>query len=49
MFRKFSNSLGPDSLMLVEEILNDHEIEEDDVESSLETIAKEYNKQDGAF
>ena len=49
MFRKFSNSLGPDALALVEEILNHHEIEGDDVESSLETLAKEYNKQDGAF
>ena len=49
MFRKFSNSLGPDALELVEEILNHHEIEDDDVESSLETLAKEYNKQDGTF
>jgi hypothetical protein len=49
VFRKFSNSLGPDALVLVEEILNHHEIEDDDVESSLETLAKEYNKQDGAF
>jgi DNA polymerase epsilon subunit 2 len=47
VFRKFSNSLGPDTLVLVEEILNHHEIEDDDVESSLETLAKEYNKQDG--
>lgn len=49
MFRKFSNSLGPDALVLVEEILTHHEIEDDDVESSLETLAKEYNKQDGTF
>jgi DNA polymerase epsilon subunit 2 len=49
VFRKFSNSLGPDALVLVEEILNHHEIEEDDAESSLETLAKEYNKQDGTF
>lgn len=49
MFRKFSNSLGPEALILVEEILNHHEIENEDVESSLETLAKEYNKQDGSF
>ena len=33
-------------MVLVDEILNHHEIDDDDVESSLETLAKEYNKQD---
>jgi len=47
VFRKFSNSLGPDALQFVEKILDTHEIEDIDVESSLETLAKEYNKQDG--
>jgi len=31
----------------VEKILDENEIEDADVESSLETLAKEYNKQDG--
>ncbi|KAF8165254.1 epsilon DNA polymerase [Crassisporium funariophilum] len=48
VFRKFSNSLGPDALELLEGILNHHEIEDVDVDSSLETLAKEYNKQDDA-
>jgi DNA polymerase epsilon subunit 2 len=47
VFRKFSNSLGPDALEVLEGILDYHEIEDADVESSLETLAKEYNKQDG--
>jgi hypothetical protein len=48
VFRKYSNSLGPDTLELLEAILDSHEIEDADVESSIETIAREYNKQDGA-
>ncbi|KAJ7908253.1 DNA polymerase alpha/epsilon subunit B-domain-containing protein [Mycena leptocephala] len=49
VFRKYSNSLGPDTLELLEAILDSHEIEDADVESSIDTIAREYNKQDGAF
>ncbi|KAF9268073.1 DNA polymerase epsilon subunit B [Marasmius fiardii PR-910] len=48
VFRKFSNSLGPDALDFLEQILEAHEIDEAEVESSVETIAKEYNKQDDA-
>ncbi|KDR83646.1 hypothetical protein GALMADRAFT_235957 [Galerina marginata CBS 339.88] len=48
VFRKFSNSLGPDALSLVESILKNHEIEGPEVELSLEALAKEYNKQDDA-
>ncbi|KAK2466285.1 hypothetical protein APHAL10511_001927 [Amanita phalloides] len=48
VFRKYSNSLGPDALELVQEILAEHDIQDADVESSLETLAKEYNKQDDA-
>ncbi|KAF5390524.1 hypothetical protein D9757_002702 [Collybiopsis confluens] len=47
VFRKFSNSLGPDTLDFLEQILQAHDIGEEDIESSIETIAKEYNKQDG--
>jgi DNA polymerase epsilon subunit 2 len=32
---------------MLEAILDNHEIEDADVESSIETIAREYNKQDG--
>ncbi|KAJ7368403.1 DNA polymerase alpha/epsilon subunit B-domain-containing protein [Mycena albidolilacea] len=49
VFRKYSNSLGPDTLELLEAILDSHEIEDADVESSIETIAREYNKQDDAL
>ncbi|KAJ3909840.1 DNA polymerase alpha/epsilon subunit B-domain-containing protein [Lentinula edodes] len=48
VFRKFSNSLGPDTLDFLEQILDAHEIQDIDVESSIETLAKEYNKQDDA-
>ncbi|THV08446.1 DNA polymerase epsilon, subunit B [Dendrothele bispora CBS 962.96] len=49
VFRKYSNSLGPDALDLVEQILDLHEIAEEDVESSVEALAKDYNKQDDAL
>ncbi|KAJ7283546.1 DNA polymerase alpha/epsilon subunit B-domain-containing protein [Mycena rebaudengoi] len=49
VFRKYSNSLGPDALEMLEAILDNHEIEDADVESSIETIAREYNKQDDAL
>ncbi|KIJ99373.1 hypothetical protein K443DRAFT_133083 [Laccaria amethystina LaAM-08-1] len=48
VFRKFSNSIGPDALELLDEILDHHDIADADVESSLETLAKAYNKQDDA-
>ncbi|KAM6495797.1 DNA polymerase alpha/epsilon subunit B domain containing protein [Amanita muscaria] len=48
VFRKYSNSLGPDALELVDEILAEHEIQDAEVESTLETLVKEYNKQDDA-
>lgn len=47
MFRKYSHSLGPDVLERLEDILDEHEILYDEVETSIETLAKEYNKQDG--
>jgi hypothetical protein len=47
VFRKFSNSLGPDALQVIEGILEQHDIADVDIEASLETLAKEYNKQDG--
>ncbi|KAJ7068371.1 DNA polymerase alpha/epsilon subunit B-domain-containing protein [Mycena amicta] len=49
VFRKYSNSLGPDALELLEKILDTHEIEDNDVESSIDTLAREYNKQDDAL
>jgi hypothetical protein len=48
VFRKYSHSLGPDELEYLEEILKSHDISEEDVEMSVELIAKEYNKQDGS-
>lgn len=47
VFRKYGHSLGPESLGFLEEILDHHEIPMEDVESSVEWMAKEYNKQDG--
>jgi DNA polymerase epsilon subunit 2 len=48
VFRKYSHSLGPDELEYLEDILKNHDISDDDVEMSIELIAKEYNKQDGS-
>lgn len=48
VFRKYSHSLGPDELEYLEEILNRHDILDEDVGMSIELIAKEYNKQDGS-
>jgi DNA polymerase epsilon subunit 2 len=47
VFRKFSYSLGPEVSELLEEILDHHEIADEDIESSLETLVVEYSKQDG--
>jgi DNA polymerase epsilon subunit 2 len=48
VFRKYSHSLGPDELEYLDEILKEHDISDEDVEMSIELIAKEYNKQDGS-
>ncbi|KAH9039302.1 DNA polymerase epsilon subunit B [Lactarius pseudohatsudake] len=48
VFRKYSHSLGPDELEYLEEVLKRHDISDEDVEMSIELIAKEYNKQDDA-
>jgi len=39
--------LGPDALDFLEGVLDKHEIRDEDVEYSIDLIAKEYNKQDG--
>ncbi len=48
VFRKYSHSLGPKELEYLNEILKEHDISDEDVERSIELIAKEYNKQDGS-
>ncbi|KIY67938.1 epsilon DNA polymerase [Cylindrobasidium torrendii FP15055 ss-10] len=48
VFRKYSNSLGPDALNLVEQILDFHDFDQDEVDASLEALAMAYNKQDDA-
>ncbi|RDX55559.1 epsilon DNA polymerase [Lentinus brumalis] len=48
VFRKYGHSLGPDSLEFLEELLDRHEINDEEVEFSVEWMAKEYNKQDDA-
>jgi DNA polymerase epsilon subunit 2 len=47
VFRKFSYSLGPEVSELLEEVLDHHDIADEDIESSLETLVVEYSKQDG--
>ncbi|KAL7282368.1 hypothetical protein ACG7TL_003838 [Trametes sanguinea] len=48
VFRKYGHSLGPESLEFLEDLLDRHDIADEDVEFSMEWIAKEYNKQDDA-
>ncbi|KAH8830491.1 DNA polymerase alpha/epsilon subunit B-domain-containing protein [Flagelloscypha sp. PMI_526] len=49
IFRKYSNSLGPDALELVEQILRrENKIDEGDISEAVEYLAREYNKQDDA-
>lgn len=48
VFRKFSNSLGPDALQFLEAVLDENEIVDEEIETSIEVLAKEYNKEDGA-
>ncbi|TFL05869.1 epsilon DNA polymerase [Pterulicium gracile] len=48
VFRKYSHSLGPDALEFLERVLDDHDIADEDVEASIDMLAKEYNKQDDA-
>ncbi|KAI0091984.1 epsilon DNA polymerase [Irpex rosettiformis] len=48
VFRKYSHSLGPESLEFLEKVLDRHVIADENVEESIEWIAKEYNKQDDA-
>src|SRR5258707_15857209 len=48
VFRKYSHSLGPEELEYLDEVLKEHEISDEDVEMSIELLAKEYNKQDGS-
>ena len=48
VFRKYSHSLGPEELEYLDEIIKEHDISDEDVEMSIELIAKEYNKQDGS-
>lgn len=47
VFRKYGHSLGPESLEFLGELLDRHEIADEEVEFSMEWMAKEYNKQDG--
>jgi len=47
VFRKYSHALGPDAFDFLEGVLDKHEIRDEDVEYSIDLIAKEYNKQDG--
>ncbi|KAG5648973.1 hypothetical protein DXG03_000322 [Asterophora parasitica] len=46
VFRKFSYSLGPEVSQKLEEILDVHDIADEDVESTMETLALEYSKQE---
>jgi DNA polymerase epsilon subunit 2 len=48
VFRKYSHSLGPDALEVLEDICDQHGFSDDEIEHIMETLATEYNKQDGA-
>lgn len=48
VFRKYSHSLGPDALEVLEDICDQHGFADNEIERIMETLATEYNKQDGA-
>ncbi|KAG8902425.1 DNA-directed DNA polymerase epsilon, subunit B [Tulasnella sp. 403] len=45
--RKYQLSLKPEAIAYLEEILEEHEIDDDQVQGAMEYVAKEYMKQDG--
>ncbi|KAG6872882.1 hypothetical protein C0993_001857, partial [Termitomyces sp. T159_Od127] len=46
VFRKFSYSLAPEVSQRVEEILDENEIADEELESTIEMLALEYSKQE---
>ncbi|THH32936.1 hypothetical protein EUX98_g1271 [Antrodiella citrinella] len=48
VFRKYSHSLGPEALEYLEDVIERHDIPDDEVEGAIEFFAKEYNRQDDA-
>ncbi|KIM90898.1 hypothetical protein PILCRDRAFT_94563 [Piloderma croceum F 1598] len=48
VFRKYSHSLGPDALEVLEDICDQHGFADNEIERIMETLATEYNKQDDA-
>ena len=48
VFHKYSHSLGPEELEYLDQVLKEHDIPDEDVEVSIELLAKEYDKQDGS-
>ncbi|KAG5342527.1 hypothetical protein C0989_000655 [Termitomyces sp. Mn162] len=48
VFRKFSYSLGSEVSQRIEEILDENEIADDELETTIELLALEYSKQEGA-
>ncbi|KAH7887661.1 DNA polymerase epsilon, subunit B [Phlebopus sp. FC_14] len=49
VFRKYSHSLGPEALQFLDQILDQHRVQDEEVEYAVEIIAREYNKQDDAI
>ncbi|KAA1475990.1 DNA polymerase epsilon subunit B [Dentipellis sp. KUC8613] len=49
IFRKYGHALGPEELAFLEAVLDEHDIADEDVELSIELLAREYNKQDDAL
>lgn len=48
VFRDYGHALAPDGIAFIEDILDKHEIPDDDIETSTNWIARECSKQDGA-
>lgn len=49
VFRNYSHSLGPEEVEFLEEVIDRHAIPDEDVEASIDVIAKQYNLQEGKF
>ncbi|KAF8592440.1 epsilon DNA polymerase [Ramaria rubella] len=47
-FSKYKNTLGPQVISFVEDLLDRHNVDDDEVAGSVEHLAREYNRQDDA-
>lgn len=48
-YSKYKNTLGPQVVSFVEDLLDMHGVDDEDVVTAVEHLAREYNRQDGVY